>query len=76
MKVEKGIEMPERRYSSKYPWGEMDVGDSVLVDGSRAAPGECIAYNSAISFGHRHGMKFAGRKERSSPGKVRIWRIK
>jgi len=66
-KIEKGIPLPPRgaRLSRKWPWHEMEVGDSFLVPaGERATGGGTMG-------------KFMGRKftERKLPdGSIRIWR--
>jgi len=32
-KIEKGIEIPQGEYRSKYPFRKMEVGDSVFIKG-------------------------------------------
>lgn len=84
MQIEKNIPMPsptDRRFSntesgraSKYPFGEMEVGDSVLVDGESCKIKHCRAYGAARDYGDKYGKTFKGAKEPGQPGKVRIWR--
>ena len=68
-KIEKGIEIPESGSGvPKYPWKEMEVGDSFFVKN--------VPYNtlhSSTSYaGSRYHMKFSARKVE---GGYRIWRI-
>ncbi|WP_299313457.1 hypothetical protein [uncultured Halomonas sp.] len=81
MKIEKNIPIPEHEIGRKSgneqtSWAmfsEMEVGDSVLVDGDSTARKDCPAMNSANVYGYTHGKRFSGRKQGN--GKVRIWRI-
>lgn len=77
--IEKSVEMPVRKGGrgapTIYPFGDMDVGDSVVVEGSSASGNESNAYSSAKAHGKRYGKKFSGRKEPGMPGFIRIWRI-
>lgn len=71
IKIEKGIPIPEgdgrRGRAPKYPWRNMEVGDSFFVreKPSAVARGACEA-------GKRCGRKFISR--RIDDG-VRIWRV-
>lgn len=79
MIVEKNIPMPpvsnRRGRKSKYPFNEMDVGDSLLVVGKNSSTSLCPAYNAAMQLGMRTGKKFTARQEEGQEGMVRIWRI-
>ena len=66
MKIEKGIPMPTR-LRSKYPFKEMEVGDSFQVGEEMK---ETIRSASSI-FGARNNMKFSVRKYGNG---YRIWR--
>lgn len=68
-KIEKDIPLPSGRGSSaNYPFGDMKLGESILVNDGK--------HKSAVSYAHRHakdnGGKFATRKEGEG---VRIWRL-
>ena len=68
--VESGIElwgMKGRGRTEKYPWAQMEVGDSFFV-----AWGNPASFTAYWQAGIRHGMKFA---KRSVDGGVRIWRV-
>lgn len=69
MKIEKNIPIPERGWKRKYPFGNMDIGDSFLVD----ADGSNKAISAAKMYGMRHGLKFTSKKQ--DDGCARIWRI-
>lgn len=66
IKIDKDFPLPESR--TKYPFGDMEVGDSFWSDNSREA-----VSSSAYSYGQRHGMKFT---VRITDGVTRCWRIK
>ena len=65
--IERGLPMPPPR--TKYPFLEMEVGDSF------AAPlaSRNIISSRASSIGARHGREFVSRK--ISDGQVRVWRV-
>ena len=64
--IERGIPLPPRpRQVSKYPFGRMEVNESVYVPASDAAHARDAAY-------HIKGRRFATRSEN---GGMRIWRI-
>lgn len=68
-KVEKGIPIPEKIHDTyqKYPFNNMNVGDSITVDGSLAPSARCSAY----TYAKRHGVSFVTRRDGA---RVRIWR--
>lgn len=63
--IEKDVPMPNTRNRTKYPWAEMEVGDSILCETVNARL-------SAYHYGHRYGLKFSARI--AGVG-VRIWRV-
>lgn len=72
--VERGIPLPKRIKPCKYPWAEMKVGDSFLID----APLSRMV-NATRSWGMRHKWKFALRErklEQHGEQGIRIWRTK
>ena len=74
--IEKSVPIPKgsgvgRR--TKYPFSEMDVGDSIFLDGEFATIAKCKAYAAAKGYQDRTGRVFCGRKV---AGGVRIWRTK
>jgi hypothetical protein len=69
--IEKQIPLPKRHQPSKYPWKQMEVGDSFFVatDTKRKA----IQFGAMASdTGKRLGCKFATRQV---DGGIRIWRV-
>lgn len=71
MKIEKGIPAPEDNLgSAKYPYSEMEIGDSVFFDVNLHDQNK--ARIAARVYSHRTGKKFTARKVE---GGVRIWRI-
>lgn len=69
--VETHVPLPtreHRHHNAKYPFGEMDVGDSfVIPEGS-----ELSCKYAAYAYGRRWGKTFAVRKQ--DDGRVRLWR--
>ena len=62
IKIEKDIPLPKTR--SKYPWAEMDVGDSFFVPGIRAE----VVTGSIFKPAKEWGWKFAGRTLKDPDG--------
>jgi hypothetical protein len=67
MKIETDIPVPASTRSRKYPFLDMQVGESIWFD--EKVNGK--AYRSSLSTGTRHNLKFVTRKE---DGGIRIWR--
>ena len=64
--IEKGIPIPEfHEHGDKYPWKNMEVGDSIKVDIYEKAK----MMSSASGFAIRRDMKFISRYDR-------IWRVR
>ncbi|SPD73697.1 hypothetical protein PITCH_A1920036 [uncultured Desulfobacterium sp.] len=75
-KIEKKVAIPEVHSKVKYPWPEMNVGDSVFI----AAENEENLYNlkrvvgpAARYYGDKTGKKFKTLLDRDENG-VRVWR--
>lgn len=70
--IEKGLEIPPLT-TKKYPWGEMDIGDSFFVPmGENEEKTKNMIRCAAGAFGRRKNMKFSVRK---MDGGFRVWRI-
>jgi hypothetical protein len=68
IKIEKGIPLEEHNRHHKYPWREMEIGDSFFVEGKTSS-----SLYSALSYaGSRNNLKFTVRKVQ---GGCRAWRI-
>ena len=68
--IEQGIEIPplsSRGRKYKYPWPEMEPGDSVFFSDKTSSQ----ISGSCQSWGKRHGQKFV---TRTVEGGVRVWR--
>ena len=66
--IKKDIPIPRGERATKYPFSDMEVGESV------AYPNEDLngkAYRAAKSCGDRHNKKFIARREGDG---IRIWR--
>ncbi|SPD75760.1 hypothetical protein PITCH_A720100 [uncultured Desulfobacterium sp.] len=75
-KIEKKVEIPAVHSKHKYPWPEMDVGDSVLL---QAEKGESLfslkrkVGPAARYYGEKTGKKFKTLIDHDGNG-VRVWR--
>jgi hypothetical protein len=68
--IDKGIPMPPRRHGGRhirYPFAEMEVGDSFFHAGSASS-----VEAAASSYARHSGKRFSARYV---AGGVRIWRI-
>jgi hypothetical protein len=76
IEIEKGVPIPERRGNwTKYPWGNMEVGDSFFVKRSGKTTLKLLQNNlSTLSrrVGKSIGVKFKTSQEEKG---VRVWRI-
>ena len=68
-KIEKNIPILKRK--TKYPFGGMDLGDSVFYPNEPKAS-KSLPSVAAASYGSRYGQKFCSRTEGTG---VRIWRV-
>lgn len=70
-KIESNITMPKPHnlHRGKYPWREMQIGDSFLVGPEVMEP--TIRAGASLA-GKRHGREFAVRR---TPEGLRCWRI-
>jgi len=65
--IEKNIPLPkDKRRPSRYPWAELQAGDSVLI-----APFHARVYRAASLYAKRNGLKFICRTEGDG---IRVWR--
>ena len=77
-KIEKGVKIPEVHSKMKYPWPEMEVGDSVLIT---AEKGQTLfelkrrVGPAARYYGQKTGKTFKTLIDHESNG-VRVWRVK
>ena len=68
-KIEKNIPIPEQTRKKKYPFKDMEVGDSIFVEKEMISR----VYSAARTYGSRKGLYFSARKEGNG---YRIWRTK
>ena len=67
--IEKNVPFTGLVRFTRYPFPEMEVGDSFECPASEAKR----ARAAAIGYGARHNMKFSARKQ--ADGSYRLWRI-
>lgn len=69
VKIEKGVPFPEKNMGiRKYPWDELKVGDSFIVNGTTNGRQLCIQATMT-----RAPKEF---KSRIMKGVARVWRVK
>ncbi len=66
--IEKGVAIPSKTKPCKYPWPQMKVGDSFLVN----APMPRMI-NASRAWGQRNKARFVVRQLDNG---VRVWRVK
>jgi hypothetical protein len=74
-KIEKNISIPHKQTCKKYPFREMEIDDSFLVENySRGKMNNILSAgrNFAAKSGDCTHYKFATRKEGNN---IRIWRV-
>ena len=70
-KIEKNVPLIQPRGPKyKYPFTEMEIGDSIFVAGQNPQGGAAVA---ARAYGRRNTKTFA---TASYEGGIRIWRVK
>lgn len=78
LRVEKGIPIPERVRTPKYPWGELEVGDSFFIPREENDSKRYRAYIAAGSFSCNNAkgirLKAVMREEGGISG-TRVWRV-
>lgn len=76
LKIEKGVPLPTRpaKRNTRWPWRDMEVGDSVLVENTEADPQLIYAArNSAHAYAANSTFKF--RTSQIGKSQMRIWRV-
>lgn len=67
VKIESGVPLPPARNKRRYPYPQLQVGDSFFVP----SMGQNEIANQAWRWGKKLGRTFETRKR---PGGVRVWR--
>lgn len=74
-KIEKGVSlMPKDPVSRKYPFTQMEVGDSFFIE-NPAIDDIGRIRSSACIYGKRTNKKFSIRKDGQKSGSYRCWRL-
>jgi hypothetical protein len=68
MQITKSIPLPRGDRSTKWPFGDMEVGESVFFENETT---NSRAYRAARACGERQNKKFISRREGNG---LRIWR--
>lgn len=66
--IERGVPIPEARTKTKYPWREMEIGESFLAPKSKENSLSACACNAAKKLKRRFVL-------RTVEGGVRVWRV-
>jgi hypothetical protein len=76
-KIEKNVPFPEVHSKFRFPWPEMEVGDSVLIKTGKPETVDILkrkVKGSARYYGVKTGKKFRSLINREEDG-VRVWRV-
>jgi len=76
-KIEKNVPFPEVHSKFRFPWPEMEVGDSVLICTGEKEKVDMLkrkVKGSARYYGVKTGKKFRSLVNRDEIG-VRVWRV-
>ena len=76
-KVEKNVSFPEVHSKFKFPWPEMEVGDSVFIKAGKTETVDMLkrkVKGSARYYGVKSDKKFSALVNREKDG-VRVWRV-
>lgn len=76
-KIEKNVPFPEVHSKFKFPWHEMEVGDSVLIKTGKTETVDILkrkVKGSARYYGVKSGKRFRSLINREENG-VRVWRV-
>lgn len=65
--VDKGLPIPHAATRQRYPWKEMDIGDSFFVADGNQKSIACAAYQATARLGWRFIT-------RTVDGGIRVWR--
>ena len=73
--IEKNIPVPNKYYSSQYPFNQLEVGDSILIEPENVKESIKL-YNRIKSYssiwGKRHNKTLRIRAQKEG---IRVWRI-
>jgi hypothetical protein len=69
--IDKGVPVPASKHTrpNRYPFADMEVGDSFAVDGGLAQSVKAAASNRAAKYGGRFVTRLDGNR-------IRCWRVK
>lgn len=72
--IDKNVPMPEGRARSRYPYADMEVGDSffVVTNGTDENATARRLRGSSFTYGKKAGSKFSVRKMDNG---FRVWRV-
>jgi len=76
-KIENNVPIPDVHSKIKYPWPEMEVGDSVFIEAEKGETPDTLkikAGGSAAYYGRKTGKKFKTAFLRKENG-IRVWRV-
>jgi len=76
-RIEKNVPFPEVHSKFKFPWNEMEVGDSVLIKTGKTETVDILkrkVKGSARYYGVKSGKRFRSLISREENG-VRVWRV-
>jgi hypothetical protein len=69
IKIDRGIPLPEVMRKMRYPWMQMEVGDSFFAPSAVLKTMKCSAYKMGLNLGRKY-------EAHPEAGGVRVWRTK
>ncbi len=76
--IDKNVEIPEVHSKVKYPWADMEAGDSVFIEADKGEELYVLKRRigpSARYYGEKTGKKFKTLIDHGQNG-IRVWRLK
>ena len=75
-KIEKDIPLQKQIRFTKYPFREMEVGDSFIISDNYSRYEMTLKSNAARNWANMSGLDYKFALRRTEDGKIRIWRTK
>jgi len=75
-KIEKGIKHSPPKTCKKYPFEEMEIGDSFIINKEYSRENMALAGNAARSWNKKSEKNYVFSTRKTKNNQIRIWRIK
>ncbi len=75
-KIEKGIKHSPPKTCKKYPFGDMKINDSFIINKEYSRENMMVAGNAARAWNKQKGFDRVFSTRKTKNNQIRIWRIK